>query len=103
MEIEPKEPVTLATKLLVNWNQYVKDTVPPKKLLVMQLQEGWEPLCKFIGVPVPDGPLPRANDTEAILQLSSHVTRRIIQIWTTGLITIAAVGFGTWQAWKTLQ
>ena len=26
--------------------------------------EGWEPLCEFLGVPVPDEPLPHANDAE---------------------------------------
>ena len=27
-------------------------------------QEGWEPLCEFLEVPVPDTPLPHVNDTE---------------------------------------
>ncbi len=29
----------------------------------MQVKEGWEPLCKFLGVPVPDVPFPNVNDT----------------------------------------
>jgi hypothetical protein len=72
--------------------------VPPEKLLVMQLKDGWAPLCKFLGVPVPEGPLPRANDTEAVLQVSNDVTRRLIQIWGTALGTMAVVGFAVWRA-----
>ena len=27
-----------------------------------QLGDGWEPLCRFLNVPVPAGPFPRTND-----------------------------------------
>ncbi|KAI0111229.1 P-loop containing nucleoside triphosphate hydrolase protein [Nemania sp. FL0031] len=97
---KPKEEVRRGTELLINWNNYVKETVPPEKLLVMQLKDGWAPLCKFLGVPEPEGPLPRANDTEAALQISRDVTRRLIQIWGTALGTTAVVGFAAWRAWK---
>lgn len=40
----------------------VKATVPAERLLVYQVKEGWEPLCAFLGVPVPDEPFPRTND-----------------------------------------
>lgn len=40
----------------------VKATIPASQLLVFQVKEGWEPLCAFLGVPVPDGPFPRTND-----------------------------------------
>ena len=40
----------------------VKATIPPEQLLVFQAKEGWEPLCNFLDVPVPDGPFPRTND-----------------------------------------
>lgn len=39
----------------------VKAQVPPERLLVFQVQEGWEPLCKFLNVPVPDEPFPHLN------------------------------------------
>ncbi len=41
----------------------VKETIDPKRLLVMDVREGWEPLCRFLGVPVPAEPFPRLNDT----------------------------------------
>ena len=46
------------------WNQEVEDTVPSERLLVWDPKEGWEPLCEFLEVPVPETPLPHVNDTE---------------------------------------
>jgi hypothetical protein len=40
----------------------VRAAVPPERLLVFTLGDGWVPLCGFLGVPVPDGPFPRLND-----------------------------------------
>jgi hypothetical protein len=37
---------------------------PADKLLVFDVAEGWEPLCAFLEVPVPDGEFPRSNSTE---------------------------------------
>jgi hypothetical protein len=41
----------------------VKRIVPAERLLVFEAKEGWAPLCKFLDVPVPAEPFPRANDT----------------------------------------
>lgn len=48
-------------------NEAVKAAVPPERLLVWNVGEGWEPLCEFLGVPIPDEPLPHANDRETFL------------------------------------
>ena len=40
----------------------VKRAIPEERLLVYDIKEGWEPLCAFLGVPVPDAPFPRLND-----------------------------------------
>jgi len=48
------------------WNEHVKRTVPANKLLIHQASEGWEPICKFLGKPVPDEPYPHVNDTAAM-------------------------------------
>jgi hypothetical protein len=39
----------------------VKATVPPERLLIHELGDGWEPLCKHLGVPVPSEPYPSRN------------------------------------------
>jgi hypothetical protein len=47
------------------WNERVKRDVPADRLLVWEPRQGWEPLCEFLEVPVPDDPLPNTNDTAA--------------------------------------
>ena len=42
-------------------NEEVKRTIPPERLLVYEAGQGWDPLCKFLGVPVPDAPYPSEN------------------------------------------
>ena len=47
-------------------NAEVRRRVPPEKLLVYEVKDGWEPLCDFLGVGVPEGPFPRLNDTASM-------------------------------------
>jgi hypothetical protein len=42
--------------------------LPAERLLVLDMAEGWDALCHFVGVPVPDGPFPRANSTDEWLE-----------------------------------
>jgi hypothetical protein len=46
-------------------NEEVKRRVPPGRLLVYEVKQGWGPLCDFLGVEVPDKPFPHLNDGEA--------------------------------------
>lgn len=43
----------------------VKAAIPPERLLVFEAVQGWEPLCEFLGHPVPAGDYPHVNDTQA--------------------------------------
>ena len=44
-------------------NELVKKTIPKENLLIWNLKDGWEPLCTFLDVPIPDVPIPRENTT----------------------------------------
>ena len=35
------------------------------RLLVFDVKEGWAPLCRFLGAPVPAEPFPHLNDAAA--------------------------------------
>jgi hypothetical protein len=48
-------------------NDYVKKQAPRDRLLVFEAAQGWEPLCRFLGCPVPDEPYPRVNTTQEFL------------------------------------
>ena len=43
-------------------NAAVLREVPPERLLVFKVSEGWEPLCRFLGVDIPSTDFPRVND-----------------------------------------
>jgi hypothetical protein len=45
-------------------NDEVRRLVPPERLLVYKVGKGWEPLCAFLGLPVPATRLPKVNSTE---------------------------------------
>jgi hypothetical protein len=52
------------------WIEEVKAAVPPEKLLVFNVKEGWKPLCDFLGVPVPeDRPFPKKNDRKSFKRI----------------------------------
>jgi hypothetical protein len=44
-------------------NEEVRRSVAPERLLVYETGEGWDRLCDFLGVPVPQAPYPRVNST----------------------------------------
>lgn len=51
-------------------NEEVKRTVPADRLLVFDVKEGWEPLCRFLEVPVPQGkPFPHLNDSASFQEI----------------------------------
>lgn len=47
----------------------VKASIAPDRLLVFDVRQGWEPLCAFLGRPVPTGPFPRTNSKEEFFEL----------------------------------
>jgi hypothetical protein len=64
-QIENKEEMI---KLFNQWNEEVKKTVPASQLLVYEVAQGWEPLCKFLNKPVPANPFPQTNKKENFQQ-----------------------------------
>ena len=42
----------------------VKEIVPKERLLIRNVKDGWEPVCKFLGKPVPNIPIPVSQRLE---------------------------------------
>jgi hypothetical protein len=42
----------------------VRRTIPAERLLTYESGQGWEPLCGFLGIPVPETPYPKVNTTD---------------------------------------
>ncbi|VDP70682.1 unnamed protein product [Echinostoma caproni] len=53
-------------RAFVRRNEEVERTVPADRLLVFQVKDGWEPLCRFLGKPIPDVPFPHVNDRKTM-------------------------------------
>jgi hypothetical protein len=45
-------------------NAEVRRRISPERLLVYDVTQGWGPLCRFLGVPVPSVPMPKTNTAE---------------------------------------
>lgn len=51
----------------------VKRTVPSENLLIFEAKQGWEPLCAFLNVPVPEGkPYPHVNDSARVKRMLKY-------------------------------
>jgi Sulfotransferase domain len=50
------------------WTEEVKSNVPADRLLVWEVSQGWEPLCEFLELPVPDQPFPNLNDSREFVE-----------------------------------
>lgn len=49
-------------------NAEVQERVPKDRLLVFRVQEGWQPLCEFLGHEVPAEPFPHLNEGVETMQ-----------------------------------
>jgi len=63
------------------WNKSVEEKVPAEKLLVWNPADGWEPLCDFLEVPMPSGPVPRTNDTSAFKEGITGGALALVNEW----------------------
>ena len=71
------------------WEQHLGDVqaeLPPDRLLVFDVRDGWEPLCAFLDVPVPEGAFPRLNDTQQFGKLLKRLRMLRYLPW------VAAIG-----------
>ncbi|KAF2140472.1 uncharacterized protein K452DRAFT_351759 [Aplosporella prunicola CBS 121167] len=77
---------------------HVKAIVPPEKLLVLKLEDGftWEKLCTFLDKPIPDQPYPRGHGAEAfnklLQQMGQDALMRAVKRWLVYLTPVIAFG-----------
>lgn len=69
----------------------VREMVPKERLLDFKMEDGWGPLCEFLGKDVPvDEPFPHVNDAEALkAKLREHMS---------GMIKSLGKKVGPWAA-----
>ena len=69
----------------------VKAAVPEDRLLVYSVDQGWDPLCAFLGVPRPETPFPNVNDRAAIKQTIREMTRGAYGILAAAAVVVAGL------------
>jgi hypothetical protein len=67
----------------------VKAEIPVGRLLVFHPKEGWEPLCAFLDVPVPDTPFPNVNDRADFKKRVAAFTWLNRAPWIAGALVVA--------------
>lgn len=84
-------------KAIAHYNRHIKDvkaTVPPDRLLVFSVDQGWEPLCEFLGVPAPESEFPNVNDRAEIKKTVREITKGAHVILGVGLAGFAGLAYG---------
>ena len=82
-----------AVRFFNDWKEQVIQEVPADRLLVFEVKQGWEPLCKFLGVPQPEGPFPNTNDTKEQQGRLRSMKTICFFLWS---LTAAALGTGAY-------
>lgn len=61
--LEDPRDEALTTALFNRYNEQAKREIPRARLLVLDVKQGWQPLCAFLGVAIPQTPFPSENAT----------------------------------------
>jgi Sulfotransferase domain len=78
----------------------VRAITPKDKLLEFKSEDGWAPLCEFLGASVPEGAYPHVNETNNFIRIQKilwcisfgkYVAKRALPV------VVAAGAFYFWQ------
>jgi hypothetical protein len=58
------DDVEHAIKIFNQHTKEVVDSIDPARLLIFDVRQGWDPLCRFLEKPVPKTPFPRVNSRD---------------------------------------
>lgn len=78
---------TMHTDSITKHEAWLRRTIPKDKLFFYEVEDGWTPLCKILGVPVPrdaggkEEPFPRANDADAADAVFKKVILQAGLVW----------------------
>ena len=65
-------------------------TTRGKEVLEWTPEDGWEPLCKFLGRQVPNEAFPRTNETAEIHKLTAVLIKKGLRVWA-GVLSVVAI------------
>lgn len=82
-----------------------RKTLSKDQLLSVKLEDGfgWEQICPFLGIPIPEQRYPRGNaPAEFDKMLGGFIGGRIMAVGTkiVGAVVVPALAFGAWYYMK---
>lgn len=97
----PLEDGQAAVRQYLEYNEHIKEMVPPERLLVVKLEDGlgWEKICEFLDKPVPDEPYPRINDTKMFQERAGGIMKNGLSVALTNFVAFVVtptVAAGAW-------
>lgn len=72
----------------------ITQTIPAERLLIYRISDGWEPLCRFLNLPIPNVPFPHANSRDDMQLMFDTMRRRrnmMLLIVLFGLLALIAL------------
>ncbi|KAF1973803.1 hypothetical protein BU23DRAFT_598686 [Bimuria novae-zelandiae CBS 107.79] len=93
-------------KSYIDHYAYIRSKVLKERLLEFHSKDGWDPLCGFLGKPVPkDEPYPRVNDAQWTVKIHGFIY--YLRIWycirkyiAVGVILLIVIVIGYWKLVK---
>lgn len=77
----------------------VRELTPPERLLEFKLEDGWDPLCKFLGKEIPKSKFPRLNEKGWFDENSSLLLREGLRKGLVKAVPWAVAMTGMLLAW----
>ncbi|PSN67068.1 hypothetical protein BS50DRAFT_381384 [Corynespora cassiicola Philippines] len=65
-----------------------------RELLEWEPSMGWEPLCEFLNLEVPQKEFPRSNDAAEINELKPYIVKRGVMVWAIVVTVTGGIAFG---------
>jgi hypothetical protein len=87
-----------AEKIYIEWIEKVKANIPGSDLLVFNVKQGWEPLCRFLNVPIPHIPFPRVNEKKEFVDyVDAEIKKWAYQLFLWVLILTSCLAYLFWS------
>lgn len=82
-----------AVRAFLQHSEEVRAYIPAERLLVFNVADGWQPLCTFLDVPVPDEPFPRLNDADEFNKvIAARSNSAVLPVAVGGAVLMGAIG-----------
>ncbi|ROV89109.1 hypothetical protein VMCG_09865 [Cytospora schulzeri] len=74
----------------------IRGLVPKERLLEWTVEDGWEPLCEFLGKPVPEEPFPHVNAATGFAGQEARIGKKYVfgALKTLAFLSAVAAGVG---------